>query len=567
MSDIELEIEFSDDENINFNGNKNSEGGNAPLMLQNLKTDFGALQNSGEDNKMSTENIQKEPKRVSNNSQKTVKLESDIMKEFESYNILHPYRCKMTINDVEINNQNQRYFSLMVLEKPGEGFGCLSIWGRVNEFASHEFLQYDLADKTESLEKFCQIFEEKTLNKWSDNIYDSFKPQSGAYAMMCQSMTRNVQEDKDFQKKIEKRRLDLKLQLVQERWTNAEQRGDISNDALELLGYIFDYQKLYDLFTEVNLDTTKIHFSQITTSKLNRCMGLLGQVQEEMLKKNRRNRVLLEVISELDELIPLRLRDNRLDDFHTLKERTMTYQKLRAAETFNILLRGIDVPEDEIFACSGAKIYRSLNCELNRVQYTDETFKVLQDSMFTHGNTHKGFTVSLREAFAVKKQGETEKFNPFTKLQRKMLWSSGKPVEMLTRLKNSVQAPIQSAPSTSYLFGKGIYFTDVVSKAAVNSFTNRVDNQCLLLLCDVATGEEHKLLKPKILQKAPKFNHSVVGVGKQAPASFKMLDGAKLAYGDVVDNSVLMNSLQIKESSFAYNEYVVYDQGQVRMAY
>ena len=321
------------------------------------------------------------------------------------------------------------------------------------------------------------------------------------------------------------------------------------------------------MFTEVNLDTTKLHWSQITTSKLNRCFGLLGQVQDELLKTNRRNRVLLEIISELDELMPLRVRDNRLDDFHTLKERTSVYQSLRAAETFNYLLRSIEMGDEDIFTCSGAKIYRSLNCELNRIGYTDETYKLLQDSMFTHGSTHNGFSLNLREAFSVKKEGEMEKYYPFSKLQRKMLWHSGHPVESLTKLKNGVQAPIQSAPSTSYLFGKGIYFSDVVSKAAVNSFTNRVDSQCLLLLCDVAVGEEHKLLKPKLFQKAPKFHHSVVGIGKQAPANFKLLDGARLPYGEVADNSVLMNSLQVKESSFAYNEYVVYDQGQVRMAY
>jgi len=118
----------------------------------------------------------------------------------------------MTINDVEIKEQSQRYFSLMVLEKPGECFGVLSIWGRVNEKASHDFKEYNLTEKIEALHKFCEVFEEKTMNKWSENINETFTPQPGAYSMMCQSLFRNVKEDKVFQIKLEKKRLELRLQ-------------------------------------------------------------------------------------------------------------------------------------------------------------------------------------------------------------------------------------------------------------------------------------------------------------------------------------------------------------------
>jgi poly [ADP-ribose] polymerase len=117
------------------------------------------------------------------------------------------------------------------------------------------------------------------------------------------------------------------------------------------------------------------------------------------------------------------------------------------------------------------------------------------------------------------------------------------------------------------MFGKGIYFADVVSKAAMSCFTPRVDKQCLLLLCDVAVGNQTKLLKPKVLNKAPKFTHSVVGLGKFGPGNFEMLDGSRIGYGEPIENAVIENSHQCSESSFMYNEHVVYDTAQVRMAY
>ena len=39
------------------------------------------------------------------------------------------------------------------------------------------------------------------------------------------------------------------------------------------------------------------------------------------------------------------------------------------------------------------------------------------------------------------------------------------------------------------MFGKGIYFADMVSKSANYCSTNRTNNTGLMLLCDVALGD------------------------------------------------------------------------------
>jgi len=83
----------------------------------------------------------------------------------------------------------------------------------------------------------------------------------------------------------------------------------------------------------------------------------------------------------------------------------------------------------------------------------------------------------------------------------------------------------------------------------------------------VAVGTQTKLLKPKVLNKAPKFSHSVLGIGKYGPGNFEMLDGSRIGYGEPIENALIENSHQCNESSFMYNEIVVYDTAQVRMAY
>ena len=42
---------------------------------------------------------------------------------------------------------------------------------------------------------------------------------------------------------------------------------------------------------------------------------------------------------------------------------------------------------------------------------------------------------------------------------------------------------------TGYMFGKGIYFADMVTKSANYCWTSRSNNTGLMLLCEVALGD------------------------------------------------------------------------------
>lgn len=102
-------------------------------------------------------------------------------------------------------------------------------------------------------------------------------------------------------------------------------------------------------------------------------------------------------------------------------------------------MRNVEVNEEDIFVNTAYKIYSQLNCTLTRLQYKDENFNLLQQTMFTHGSTHNNFQLHLREAFQVSRQSEIDRFFPYAKLDRKMLWHSAKPSELLYKLKYGLQ--------------------------------------------------------------------------------------------------------------------------------
>ena len=64
------------------------------------------------------------------------------------------------------------------------------------------------------------------------------------------------------------------------------------------------------------------------------------------------------------------------------------------------------------------------------------------------------------------------------------------------------------------MFGKGIYFADMVSKSANYCNTSRSNNTGLLLLCDVALGSMYERKAADYIEKLPAGKHSTKGLGK-----------------------------------------------------
>lgn len=124
------------------------------------------------------------------------------------------------------------------------------------------------------------------------------------------------------------------------------------------------------------------------------------------------------------------------------------------------------------------------------------------------------------------------------------------------------------APVTGYMFGKGLYFADVVSKAANYCHASNENPEGILLLCEVALGNMYQIFKAKSFKQPPKYYHSVYGVGRmQTNPEKKIVDdeGVSINLGEVINNEELNRNGM--ESDLIYNEYVVYDVSQVNIKY
>ena len=115
------------------------------------------------------------------------------------------------------------------------------------------------------------------------------------------------------------------------------------------------------------------------------------------------------------------------------------------------------------------------------------------------------------------------------------------------------------------MFGKGVYFADMVSKSANYCYASQRQPNGFLLLCDVALGNmNEKTHSDYHADKLPKNKHSTKGLGKTAPdakGTIKLEDDTQVPLGkgqaaDCPPNCYLL-----------YNEYIVYDVCQIRPRY
>ncbi|KHJ86030.1 Poly(ADP-ribose) polymerase catalytic domain protein, partial [Oesophagostomum dentatum] len=164
----------------------------------------------------------------------------------------------------------------------------------------------------------------------------------------------------------------------------------------------------------------------------------------------------------------------------------------------------------------------------------------------------------------VERADEKEKFKADFG-NRMLLWHGSVTANYGGILSQGLRIAPAEAPVTGYMFGKGVYFADMASKAAnyCKVFTDGADG--LLLLCDVALGKVKSELDAKgyTLKKLKGFD-SVQGLGKSEPdpkETIKSEEGYDIPLGKPVDAN------QGKDCSLLYNEYVVYDVNQIRLRY
>lgn len=127
------------------------------------------------------------------------------------------------------------------------------------------------------------------------------------------------------------------------------------------------------------------------------------------------------------------------------------------------------------------------------------------------------------DIFSLEKEEENLRFKHNIP-NKQLLWHGSRLCNFVGILSEGLVLPPPESPVEGYNLGKGIYFTDAVSKAANLCFASRANNIALILLCEVALGDcwEKKTLD-YYSNFLPPDRQSTKGFGRMSPISGEMI--------------------------------------------
>ncbi|KAJ3481381.1 hypothetical protein NLI96_g7694 [Meripilus lineatus] len=276
-----------------------------------------------------------------------------------------------------------------------------------------------------------------------------------------------------------------------------------------------------------------------------------------------------------------RNRPTIIDDMNTLKRELELVDALGDMEVASKLISSTVLTD----SVTGLPInpldaqFKSLHLsKMDVVNPKTAEFKALERyTQDTHGATHSHYKVKVENAFRVERQDETDAWlkagnDSLGEGERLLLWHGSRTTNFAGILKQGLRIAPPEAPVTGYMFGKGVYFADMMSKSANYCHAYLSDNTGLLLLCEIAA-------KPFFEQKDANYHADrackeanamcTKGLGRTQPGEWQdagdtlshpELKGCHMpkGKGENVDEAGLW---------LQYNEYIVYDVSQIRLRY
>uniref|UniRef100_A0A8C7RKN6 Poly [ADP-ribose] polymerase n=1 Tax=Oncorhynchus mykiss TaxID=8022 RepID=A0A8C7RKN6_ONCMY len=428
-----------------------------------------------------------------------------------------------TLGLVDIVRGTNSYYKLQLLEDDvHKRYWVFRSWGRVGTTIGGNKLD-KFHDKNSAMDNFLGVYEEKTGNAWGSSHFTK-------YPNRFYPLEIDYGQDEEAVKRLT---------------ASAGTNSLLAKPVQELIRTIFDVESMKKAMVEFEIDLQKMPLGKLSKRQIQSAYALLSEVQQAVSDSSSESHI-LDLSNRFYTLIP--------HDFGMKKPP---------------LLSNLDYIQVRTPVATTETEPKTLESEQGRCRSTvvdkttEEAEIILQYVKNTHAATHNTYTLEVEEIFKIVREGEYQKYRPFQDLpNRQLLWHGSRATNYAGILSQGLRIAPPEAPVTGYMFGKGVYFADMVSKSANYCHTSQSDPTGLLLLGEVALGNMHELKKASHITKLPKGKHSVKGLGRNAPdpSATVTLDGVQVPLGKGTNTN-------IDDTSLLYNEYIVYDVAQVNLKY
>ncbi|XP_053972152.1 poly [ADP-ribose] polymerase [Hylaeus volcanicus] len=445
----------------------------------------------------------------------------------------------VTLALADIQTKKNSFYKLQILKHDKQNtFWLFRSWGRIGTTIGGTKL--DKLALEDCIEQFEHHYEEKSGNRWSQREHFVKVPHK-MYPM-----------DVDVEDEVS-------TQLDSDIKSNLEQ------PVQDLMKLIFDEGNMKKVMAEFEIDTDKMPLGKLSKKQIQKAYAVLTDLQTLLKNENVERMMLVDASNKFYSLIPhsFGVADPKILD--TVEEIHAKCEMLDALLEMEIAYSLLHSKTDQSKNPLDAH-YEQLKTDIKVLSKDSKEYTVIQQYVKnTHAQTHTQYELEIEDVFVVNRQGEDTRYKPFKKLNnKKLLWHGSRTTNFAGIISQGLRIAPPEAPVTGYMFGKGIYFADMVSKSANYCCTNSESPTGLLLLCEVALGNMYERYQADYIEKLPSGKHSTLGRGQTEPdpeCVYKMEDNVEVPYGPPVRAKLP------KKSTLLYNEYIVYDVAQVKARY
>ncbi|CAD8094014.1 unnamed protein product [Paramecium sonneborni] len=434
------------------------------------------------------------------------------------------YDSLLNQSNIAYGNNNNKFYIAQILESDKQPYKYyfFTRWGRVGQKGQHAAKEYSL---------------QSCLSEYEQKIYD--KTIAGDYKILEKFLVAQKNEFSNEATHYEKSKLQTEIK--------------------DLLKLIYDLKMMDQQMMEIGYDSSRMPLGKLGSQTIKNGYTILKQIaeviNESTLIKAKKKCLLEHLSSEFYSYIPHNNGFSKLKSLDTNQDIKEKLEMLASLEAIEIATNLIQNNDGNIFDNQ----YQKLNSNISLINPTTDDYQVIQKYLEnTHGSTHSNYHLKIQQIFKIKRIGEKQKFKNVG--NRMLLWHGSRLTNFVGIISQGLRIAPPEAPCSGYMFGKGVYFADSVSKSANYCCTSPSNPIGLILLCDVALGNCQERTKADYdASNLEKGCQSTKGIGKMAPTENIQFSNMKIPLGKLEDQQI--------KSDLIYNEYIVYNVDQVRIKY
>ncbi|XP_057509297.1 poly [ADP-ribose] polymerase 1 [Actinidia eriantha] len=450
-----------------------------------------------------------------------------------------------TLNMSDLSTGINSYYILQIIQED-KGSCCYVFrkWGRVGN-KKIGGIKLDEMVKSDAIVEFKRLFLDKTGNTWEAwEKKKNFQKQPGRFFPL--------DIDYGVNKEVSKKK-------------NLNDAGSLLAPPLkELIKMLFNVEAYRSAMMEFEINMSEMPLGKLSKSNIQKGFEALTEIQNLVTSNvhdpSYKESLIIDASNRFFTVIPS-IHPHVIRDEDDLKSKVKMLEALQDIEIASRLV-GFDGDDDD----SLDDKYKKLRCDIAPLPHDSDDYQLIEKYLqTTHAPTHTDWALELEEVFSLERDGELDKFASYHEKvgNRMLLWHGSRVTNFVGILSQGLRIAPPEAPATGYMFGKGIYFADLVSKSAQYCYTDKKNPVGLMILSEVALGEVYELKKAKYMDKPPQGKHSTKGLGLKIPQKSehaKWRDEVVVPCGKPVASN-------IKASELMYNEYIVYNTAQVKMQF